>query len=360
MPDVKRLFEQQMTRVDSRGFTFERFERRRDRAVRNQRIGAMVLAAVIGLAGTVLVVRAFQPGPVPVDTPPSPRPVFERTATINGISATSPSDWFHVDYWSTFVYDPGELGQQPVPAFEVSNFDPGLSTPVCGPRPNSIDRLPSDGVAILVVVDNSGGGPEGLCGGTVDATTTGTIGQSSFRAVMRLGSDVSEEDRDTAEAIWDSIRTTSGFVINARVGDPSYVLDGWVDGPAVVNLVARPSAQGGVTVSRVEAEPGLFGGSSVDSADMAPGQVIEGDTFGLVTESAARVECRLLDDGRTFVARVIDLPASLGVALDAFAVVDPLPNSATTVTLVFDAEATPQGLPFPFGSADATSRGDES
>ena len=65
-----------------------------------------------------------------------------------------------------------------------------------------------------------------------------------------------------------------------------------------------------------------------DSGDMAPGQVIEGDTFGLGTESAARVECRVLDDDgrRTFVARVIDLPASLGVALDAFAVVVPLPR----------------------------------
>ena len=139
---------------------FERVLARRDRKRRNERILAGAVAIAIALAGVVAFVGALRSEPTPADrddiAPPNNRPVFQRTATIGGgLTVMSPSDWYLVDYWGQWNADAVSLETNAIPLLELTNFDPGLSTPVCTAEPGGQTRLPANGVAIFVTAGGS-------------------------------------------------------------------------------------------------------------------------------------------------------------------------------------------------------------
>jgi hypothetical protein len=72
MPSDRSVLERQIERVELRPFTLEGFHRRRERKLRNRRIGTAVVALVVAAAAIGGLVRAFTPGSVPADDPRSP------------------------------------------------------------------------------------------------------------------------------------------------------------------------------------------------------------------------------------------------------------------------------------------------
>ena len=244
------------------------------------------------------------------------RPVFRRTATIGGLAVTSPSDWSLVDYWGDWNPDATSLDSTAIPLLELTNFDPGLSTPVCDVGPGEPTRLPADGVAIFVKFGNDGTTVADLCGGSIDASSTGMIGANLYRTVMTLGPAVTVEDRATAEKVWRSM-TWTGLTFYGRGRSPRYVLDGWRDGSTTALLEAYPSKQT-VQLSEVEVWGLGDGASGIAIVDVPGPNPLEGERFGAVTQDAARVEFHYAYGGASIEARLIDLPPSLPFAFDAY------------------------------------------
>ncbi|MEO8424852.1 MAG: hypothetical protein ABI595_13205 [Actinomycetota bacterium] len=255
--------------------------------------------------------------------PSSLRPVFQRTATIGGLTVTSPSDWIQVDYLGLWDADNTSLVGTAVPVIEMTNFDPGLSTPVCDTRPGEPTRLPPDGVAIFVSLGDDGRSVGDLCGGNVEDSSIGTIGptlegMAPYRIVMTVGPDVTNEDRTTAQAIWRSIAWTNSLQSYARGQTPRYVLDGWQQGSDWGLLEALPSEQN-VELSYVEIGPQVSGSSSVADFGVPQPNAVQGEYFGgAVTEDAARVEYYFERGWTPLEARLIDLPPSLPFAFDVY------------------------------------------
>jgi len=310
---------------------YERVLRRRDRRRRNQRAMAGALAVAIVLIGVLAFFAAVRSTPLPGDgvtpTPPiaatNTRGVFQRTATIGGLTVTSPSDWVLVDYWGLWNADAVSLDGTAVPLLELTNFDPGLSTPVCDVGSGQPTRMPSDGVAIFVIIGNDGTDVGERCGGNVEDSTVGMVfawgNTVPYHIVLAAGPELSEADRVAAEEILRSIAWTADGTPYARGQSPRYVLDGWQEGSAWGLLEALPSSLN-VELSEIEVDGGGGSGSSsfADFAVPTP-NAIEGDlNFGAVTEDATRVEFHFARGWTPLEARVIDLPPSLAFGIDAF------------------------------------------
>ena len=141
----------------------------------------------------------WQPVPLP---PANTRPVFQRSATIGGLSITSPSDWVLVDYLGLWNSDAVPLDNTAVPVLELTNFDPGLSTPVCDTAPGGSTRLPADGVAIFAMVGNGSGTVDDACGRNIagfhhrDAQLRDRV---PYRFVLAMGPNVTERDQANAD-----------------------------------------------------------------------------------------------------------------------------------------------------------------
>ena len=183
------------------------------------------------------------------------------------------------------------------------------------------NRLPADGVAIFVTVGSDGSDGTDLCRGSIDRALPGTVGSTPYRAVMTLGPEVTDEDRAAAEEIWRSMAWTD-LTFYSRGRSPRYVLDGWQDGSASSLLEALPSAQN-VELSLIEVDGNGSGESTVENVDVPEKHAIEGDTFGAVTEDAARVEYRRAGAPTALAARLIDLPPTLAASFDAYVVERP-------------------------------------
>jgi hypothetical protein len=314
----------------------------RRRQAANTAVAALTTLAVI--IGSVLLIRSLEPvnRPVPV-TPTNTRPVFERTATIGGLTTTSPSDWYLVDYWEGGPDSSSMLDGQAIPLLELTNFDAGLSTPVCDVGPGERMRLPADGVAIFVSVGNDGWNADDLCGGSVDASATGTIGSHLYRSALTLGPDVTEEDRAAAQEIWRSMEWGALTIGYHRAHPHAYVLDGWEEGSPTWLLEARPSKRN-VELS-ITSIQGSSGSSAADFSVPRP-NAIEGEAFGAVTEDAARVEYHRAGVRTPIVARLIDLPPSLGASFDAY-VVEPLPTGGPSEVVAIGADGDVLGSNLP-------------
>ena len=333
MNDVERRIRDILAHDASRAPLVEQMPDRVRPRVRRRQTGMAVVAALTSvalIAGVVAVMRSLEPverpRPVVVPTvPPVPtgtRPVFQRTATIGGLTVTSPSDWYLVDYWGAWNSDATSLDSHAIPLLELTNFDAGLSSPVCEAGADATTRLPADGVAIFVTVGNDGSDGADLCGGRIERALPGTVGSTPYRAVMTLGPEVSDEDRAAAEQIWSSM-AWNRLTFYARGRSPRYVLDGWQDGSTSSLLEVVPSSQN-VELSLIETDgDGGSGESTVANVDVPEKQAIEGDTFGAVTKDAARVEYRRAGESTALVARLIDLPPTLAAAFDAYVVERP-------------------------------------
>ena len=308
---------------------------RRHRSVTMAVVVGIVVAIVAG--GSVglrsLTGRGLPPVQEPIKGPVVPavsRPVFQRTATIGGLAITSPSDWTLVDYWGNWNPDATSLDTTAIPLLELTNFDPGLSTPVCDVKPGEPTRLPTDGVAILVTVGNDGSNVADLCGGSISVSAAGTIGGHQLHRVMTIGPKVTEAERATAEQIWRSMAWNGGLTFYTRGRSPRYVLDGWKDGSATSLLEALPSKPNNVLLSLIDLIPsggGAYGisGSEVAIVNAPKPNALEGETFGAVTQDVARVEGHRAGVKAPLDARLIDLPPSLHAAFDAF-VFEPQPK----------------------------------
>jgi hypothetical protein len=325
---------------------YERVLRRRDRKRRNQRITAGALAAAIVIIGALAFAGALRSAPPPPMNHDNPRtntrPVFERTATVGGLTVTSPSDWYLVDYWGEWTLDfTTSLSNTAIPLLELTSFDPGLSTPICDAASGEPTRLPADGVAIFVTVGNDGRKVADLCGGSVEASATGAISGNLYRSVMTIGPDVTEKTRAAAEKIWRSLDWTSFYSYN-REQAPAYVLDGWSEEGLGWLLEARTSERG---VELYEIAPFSHYG---DGAHVVPraSSPIQGETVGVVTEDAAKVEYRRAGVGTPLVGKLIDLPPSLASGFDAY-VFAPQPTEGPfeVVAIGMDGEVLGSTLP---------------
>ncbi len=311
---------------------YERVLGRRDRRRRNQKIMAGALAAAIVIAGALAFAGALRSEPTPMDDDidqTNTRPLFQRTTAIGGaVRVTSPSDWYLIDYWGDWNSETASLESNEMPLLELTNFDPGLSEPVCGAEPGGATRLPANGIAILVTVGNDGRDVGDLCGGSIEVSSAGTVGATPYSSVMTVGPEATEADRTDAQDIWNSIAWIREPSFNVRERGVRYVLDGGEEGSSTWLLEAQPSKQN-VKISLLTIKPGEVGDGSVEDPEVPQPNAIEGDTFGAVTQEAVRVEFRIAGVDAPLVARLIDLPASLNASFDAW-VVEPQPEPQPT------------------------------
>jgi Tol biopolymer transport system component len=290
---------------------------------------AVFVVRTEGSSARLLTPRGAHPGwwgltwqPVPLPSA-NTRPVFQRTVTIGGLTITSPSDWILVDYWGLWDSDAVSLDNTAVPLLELTNFDPGLSAPVCDSTPGEPTRFPADGVAILVMVGNGDENVAESCGGDIQRTLTGTIGWGGpvpYRVVLAIGPNTTEGDRANADEIWRSIAWVASLRPYTRGRTPRYVLDGWQEGAAWRLLEARP-LRGGVELSEIDLDPnGAGSGGHVYSDVPSPIAIEGGDAgwLGAVTEDAAKVEFYRERGGAPIQGQVLDLPPSLPFAFDAW------------------------------------------
>lgn len=354
MSDTRELLRRGLEGFEPMPDAFERVLVRRDRKRRNRRVAAGALALAIGLAGILAFVGALRSERTLLDddiAPENTRPVFERTATVGGLTVTSPSDWSLVDYWGDWNPDAISLDGNAMPLLELTNFDPGLSTPVCDAGSGEPTRFPADGVAIFVKVGNDGSDVADLCGGSIEDSSTGAVGPTwavagttTYHAVMRIGPEVTERDRATAEEIWRSM-AWGDLTYYTRERSPRYVLDGWRDGSSTWLLEAFPATRN-VELSVIEIEPFGSGENTVADVDVPRPNAFEGETFGAVTEDAARVELHRAGVDTRLVARLIDLPPSLAFGFDAY-VFEPQPTGGPWEVLAIgtDGEILGSNLP---------------
>jgi hypothetical protein len=299
---------------------------------------SVVVVAAILVAGSVGLRSITRTAPNPVEEPtvspiaPSDRPVFQRVATIGGLTITSPSTWYLVDYWGDWNPDATSLDSHAIPLLELTNFDPGLSTPVCDTRSGEPTRLPADGVAIFVLVGNDGRTAADLCGGSIDTSSTGTTGPDPtgragpvpYISAMTFGPGVTDGDRATAQQVWRSMAWGGQLTFYSRGRTPRYVLDSWRNGSTTDLFEASGSATN-VDLSTIEIGPSGQGGDDVAVSGVPGASAVEGDTFGAVTKAAARVEYLRAGVDTPLVAKLIDLPPSFHPAFDAY-VFEPQPS----------------------------------
>ena len=315
----------------------------RPRVRRRQAVatGVAVVVACAVVAGSMLALRGInsRDRDTGIDPTPAPhtRPVFERTVTVGGVKLTTRSDWYLVDHWATWDTEASSFELSGVPLLEVTNFDAGLSMPVCETEPGR-SRLPDAGIAIYVV---GAGSAREICGGNVDPSSVRTVG--ALDIVTTVGPRATDEDRTEANEIVRSIEWT-GLQFNARPGTPGYVLDGGKDGTSNWLLEVLETAQG-VELQLIEFEPDGVSRDMVEDPGVPDPNAIEGDVFGAVSEDAVRVEYRA---GRAtpLVARLIDLPPSLGAGFDAY-VFESQPRGEPLEVVAIDAEGTVLGSNLP-------------
>ena len=287
--------------------------------------------------------------------------VFQRTATIEAFTVGSPSDWFLVNEWPMSMViavqgsagtgsacmpvpgdpnrecanPPGDETTSPIPVphglpmLQLSNLDLGLTANAC-------ERgLPADTAVLYVALDYERMIADGGAGlppfspgesGLPPATDDGPCGHGSYAfftingypmfAWVGVGSEVSEEDRETIETSYEMMsaipdwepsppdETTPAYVI---AGGLSQTGNDW-------RLELRPSQQN-VAFSLV--------GVARSSDFVIPPSVIEwaatDPVFGAISKEAATVEFRGQDDPSLAIpGTIVPLPPSMPFDFDLF------------------------------------------
>ena len=286
--------------------------------------------------------------------------VFERTATIEAFTVTSPSDWYLVNQWplsmliavegsggssSACVAVPGDEVEEcndtgggtssPIPVphglpmIQLSNVDLGLATNACA------DGLPADAAALYVAVDayppvggNSPPIPEFPPGAGMPPEGDGPCGPGRYAqfkvngeplfAWIGTGSDVSAEDRETVETAYETMSAIPDWEhAPPNSTTPAYVIAGGSEGTnGDWRLELRPDA-GAVELSLEDgpAPTGLLTDGSTALLTWTGTDPI----FGVVTKEATGIEFRPgveneeLDLGGSPVAgTVLPTPPSMG------------------------------------------------
>lgn len=307
--------------------------RRLRRRVRGRQLGTAAIASVTvfavvlaGFAGIRAIDRSSPDGG-PANDPWAGYAIYTRTATIANARISSPSDLYLTrpdtrKCAATFDCDP-------YPILQLSTYDPGLTTPVCG------SILPDDGVALVVSADVSGEAStdpvwpisidplppvaDGACGpGRYLRFTEGSEG---FPFVVWIGAG-SEAPAADLGRILDSFGTlafpTRGLGQDHRA---AYVVAGGESAAGLWRLEVAPGV-GDASAGDVDLQLVTPTGGSVIEGIAVPDVPIEqagGDpTYGAVTKSAATVELRLEGGGPPIDAYRSPLPPSLPFAFDVF------------------------------------------
>jgi hypothetical protein len=289
--------------------------------------------------------------------------VFERTATIEAFTVTSPSDWYLVNDWplsmqmavgsgsasgSCTAAPPGAGQPSPVctssepsvqleplpqglPMFQLSNVDMGLDAVSCG------QDLPTDGAVLYIGLDyeraifgakepSIGPWPVGLPEQDVAGGPCGTgryatfsVNGEPFFAWVGFGEGVTDADRSTTLAAYESMTADDAWEpVPPEQTTPAYVIAGGVNQDRDDwRLEVQPS-QENVRLS-------LVGASLVAASSdfVVPRSVIEwaatDPIFGAITKQAVAVEFRSKDDPSVAIAgMIVPLPPSMPFDFDLF------------------------------------------
>lgn len=326
---IRQVLEEDAARAPRVAQTPARLRTRvRRRQVFTSLTATMTVLAVF--AGTFAGLRLLSPAPpsqVPADT--HTRPVYERTATIEGLTVTSPSDWYLVDEWPRARVILGEGSPTPpvLPILQISSFDPALDHPLCGDG----GAVPAGETAMamgLMLSDTQGSATDGPCG----------EGEYIYRSVVRAGRlavyflwrNVQDAPPSAGSQISDQIDAS---LVNALNGlrdhpdlplafpgteTPGYVLWGGTnDDGSTFTIEARPEDPN-IDLKMVTHQVDGTYSEGGFAAFGVPPTPIDGGFTGAVTEDAASVEFRRADGGPPGVALLADLPPSLGYAADAY------------------------------------------
>jgi hypothetical protein len=286
-------------------------------------------------AGTFAGLRLLSPAPpsqIPADT--HTRPVYERTATIEGVTVTSPSDWYLVNDWpkSRNVLAEGNVTPFVLPILQISSFDAGLGASICR-GDGASGPIPAGGLVLAVGVTIAGKHPptdDQPCGVGSYARATIDRGGSSLSYFVWWNdppSDATQSATDMLDALGSQV-VTSLEQLATRTDLPAiafpgtetagYVLWGGTneDG-STFTIEARPEGPN-IDLKLVTHEvDGTYGEGGFAAFGVPPAPV-DGGFMGAVTEDAASVEFRRADGGPPGVALLADLPPSLGYAADAY------------------------------------------
>ena len=353
--------------------------RSRRRQAASATVGAFTVAAValVSFAG----LRALDLGSTDDRVPGTDRSdgyeVFERTATIETVTITSPSDWYLVNQWpigagtittwsgstetcevrpdgtencETIESSPTPVAEpEGLPVLQLSNIDLGLGMPRCG------DPLTEGEAVLYVAVDSdameAGETPppwppatheraSGPCGAGMYAWFS--AGSAPYIAWMGFGQAVSDRDREELLSTFERLGVTDEALQPPRSQGPAYVIAAGDNAAGPWRLELSPSTGGGpdanVELQLVGAEGGT-GTRNFTVPNETPIEQAGGDpTFGAVTKEATGVELRLEEGTRPIPAQIVPLPSSLAYPFDLFFASNPSDVPATAVALGVGAE----------------------
>lgn len=300
--------------------------------------GVLVVAALLG--GVVVAVSAL--GGSDRRTPADElQPLVETT--VNGVTVSHPESWD--------VVDPVEAGIEPetetptrlivlmTNAEEITPESiscPGLSgdagdgvvmtvqeVPLAlageGARPWPVELVP------LIEPGQGEVGPSGCLPGWTFLRASWTANGRGFEARAGFGPDVSDEERDTLESAFDSMRFAPAEGAPAAV-----VLATGTAGGEDWRLIAQ-RAKDGMFLGLEWSSGGAGMGGMLDVPDplqytarfLGSGADRELVVYGTTTSPISRVEYVPSDGGPTDSVEVIDVPDAIGAELDAFVLTAP-------------------------------------
>ena len=278
--------------------------------------------------------------------------VFERTATIEAFTVTSPSDWYLVNHWPQSLstaarsgtscednfestasglcvanpLDPIHTPPSGVPMLQLSNIDLGLDHVACR------DGLPSDAAVLYVGYIQSGiepiapdlnpfppgpGEPErtqGPCG--PGSYVEFTVNRHAMFAWIGIGSGVSDADRGIVATSYEEMSAVPGWELAPPAeATPAYVLAGGTSEDAEPwRLELRPSERN-VEVTLMGGVPlGAMPGVSVptDPIDWCCEEQPADPIFGAIAKDATGVEFRPGNGSSPVPGTILPVPPSVG------------------------------------------------
>lgn len=308
--------------------------------------------------------------------------VFERTATIEAFTVTSPSDWYLVNHWpasmdldsnpclpgSSTGDVPAECPGDSIPMFQLSNIDLGLHANACR-------DLPADTAALYVasydVVQPERwslepyspalrGPSNGTCGPGLYSHFT-VNGYPMF-AWAGVGPEVSAEDREIVETAYETMSAIDDWEPGPlEHTTPAYVFAGGtsLEGEPW-RLELRPSTEDvelsleGSNSSEVEGisstvpdVPIQFCCPVMDGTDTP--RFVEA-TFGFVTKDATGVELQVRDaddepTGQVLEGTIVPLPPTMPFDFDLFFIDGAAGLSGTVIALGLEETPPPVAEP---------------
>jgi hypothetical protein len=292
----------------------------------------IVVASVVGLQALM---RTDPITPTPADVPILPdAPEGFRAVALPLASVTYPHDWFLVATGD----DPAEPG----PILQLTNFDPGLAELRCV---SGTDRIATDSVLLRVSTGTEMAYEETLpasewpvelatppepgpfpaaCGDGIEKLFAKWTSPSGlvYTAHAILGSEVRAEDREAVLRTFDSLSVAAAPQTEELLGTVNLILDSTDTpvGPVALYAYIDDFEGGSAWIGIVgPAGSGLAGasqvGREVPSTDESVTMNLDlwgGVVWGEVAASVAGAELRTVE-GATFPAKLIPMPASLGL-----------------------------------------------